>query len=353
MRRRVLIVLGMHRSGTSATAGVLSMLGLNFGASLLPAAHDNPKGFYENAEILSINERALRTLHSSWLDIQPLPDRWWLNEEIERYKEEIIETLRREFGDSAFCAIKDPRLCRLLPMWKAPLADLGFTLCFAHVIRNPVEVAASLHRRNGLTIYQSVMMWLRHIFEAEAETRGFPRVFVDYAQVLEDWVGTYGRIASELNIEWPRNIAETSESVNEFLTAKLRHHNGQAPELTGPQDIPPLAFDVYRELINATKDGQSRLIEGLSSCRERFYDSHGALFPLFAMLAQERQKDLELQEKDRQLQWKDAALAEKDAALAEKDAALAQKEALIADIYRSRSWRITKPLRWAHRLIAR
>src|SRR4051794_4592372 len=71
-----ILVLGMHRSGTSAIARMLNLCGADLGRDLLPAKADNERGFWENKAILALNEKLLENLNLRWHDLVALPDAW-------------------------------------------------------------------------------------------------------------------------------------------------------------------------------------------------------------------------------------------------------------------------------------
>ena len=74
---RVIVVLGMHRSGTSALAGTFSQLGLNLGDELMPGTADaNPKGYFEHVRIVQAHDRLLAAFGMDWADPRPLPESW-------------------------------------------------------------------------------------------------------------------------------------------------------------------------------------------------------------------------------------------------------------------------------------
>ena len=111
--RRAIIVLGMHRSGTSALMRTLNLCGVDIGSNLMPPGpEDNVKGFWEHMDIYQANEKLLQNLGSSWDDVRALPDRWWNSDFAEAYKLEIINILERDFSNSPFWGVKDPRICR-------------------------------------------------------------------------------------------------------------------------------------------------------------------------------------------------------------------------------------------------
>ena len=167
-RNSALFILGMHRSGTSALTGVLSLLGVDPGPSLSPGmAGVNPKGFWEHQEIVTIHERLLGALDSSWDDARLLPADWWQLPEVTAFRSELLAVLRRDFTTSPLWLLKDPRLCRLLPLWLDIIDELGIAPHFILCLRHPNEVAMSLSRRDGISTEHATLLWLEHLVESE------------------------------------------------------------------------------------------------------------------------------------------------------------------------------------------
>ena len=159
---KAVIVLGMHRSGTSVLTGVLSMLGIDPGRRLMSAQADvNPRGFWEHSEIVELHDQMLETLGSSWDDVALLPELWWKKPEVVPFKSKLINIIRRDFEKSPLWLLKDPRLCRLLPLWLEILHELGSKPCFIICMRNPFEVGASLSKRDGIIVGEAYLLWLR------------------------------------------------------------------------------------------------------------------------------------------------------------------------------------------------
>jgi hypothetical protein len=244
-RHDAIIVLGMHRSGTSALTGVLSLLGADPGPSLMPANEEvNPKGFWEHAEIVAIHERLLEALDSSWHDERQLPDDWWRLPIIAPFRTELIEILRRDFANSPLWILKDPRMCRLLPLWLEILHDVGCKPHFVICLRNPFEVAGSLAHRDRFQEEKSCLLWLEHLLEAERWSRGYPRVVVTYDQLLADWQATSHLIFTGLSLPG-LSAANVTAKVENFVESSLRHHHAlQAP--THRSRLSQLASEAYQ-----------------------------------------------------------------------------------------------------------
>jgi len=261
MDKNAIVVLGMHRSGTSALTGVLTLLGADPGPSLIPAVEGiNPKGFWEHKEIVSIHDQLLEEYGTSWDDGTSLPSGWWLSSITMTARNKIISIVRRDFSASPLWIIKDPRMCRLLPLWHEVLRELALQPLFVISVRNPAEVARSLRKRDGLGEELSCLLWLTHILDAEFQTRGQRRVFVSYQNLLSNWRETMGNISQTLRVTWPVSIDDAGLSVDEFLDPALRHHDGsvslqdhlacnlaqKAFELLSTQSPDPAELDLLR-----------------------------------------------------------------------------------------------------------
>ena len=99
-RRAAVVVLGMHRSGTSALTRVLNRLGVDIGNRLLPPFAGNESGFWEHRDIIETHESLLAELGSSWDDVRPLPEDWWNFAAIAPHRQKLIDIIDRDFRDS-------------------------------------------------------------------------------------------------------------------------------------------------------------------------------------------------------------------------------------------------------------
>lgn len=386
MGQKAIIVLGMHRSGTSALAGILNLLGVDLGPDLLPAAPDNPKGFWEHKAILDVHESLLRALDLSWDLPASFKLDWLSDDRIEPFRHRLTEIVRRDFGASELWGLKDPRMCRLLPLWHSVFTEIECSPVFVHVIRNPMEVAASLERRNSFSLRKSVLLWLMHVLEAELHSKGFPRAFITHDQLMENWRGTMERVGRVLDITWPRTIDEAKSEIEQFLEAKLKHHNLESNELGGHADIPDYVMKTYEALLKATVIADRESPVDLSSYRAQFEESK-LMFPqvtileevkalkrqiegrdteiveLRGMLAQTNARNLDLaslvSERDALIRERNDLivklegeseelrniLALKDRQLAEIRDQLSTTDAQVAAMLNTKSWRLTAPLR--------
>ena len=149
----LVLVLGMHRSGTSLLGGVLQHLGLALPGEVIAADQHNPAGYFEWDQIVAIQERLLIDLERWWPSAQgslPLPSDWLLHPATVAAREQIRALLAPERAlQRVPWGLKDPRCSRLLPLWLDLAEDLGLPLRLVLACRDPAEVATSLVHRDG------------------------------------------------------------------------------------------------------------------------------------------------------------------------------------------------------------
>jgi len=219
-----LVVLGMHRSGTSALTGMLHHLGVALGDRLMVASPDNPRGYWEHNDVVAVHERLMAALGWGWDDIRPLPSGFERQEPALTARRELTAILARDFSGVALWGVKDPRLCRLMPLWTELFAEERVEPRYLLAVRHPLDVAESLAERDGMTPAWGMVLWLGHLLDAEHATRGAKRVIVHYEDLVgaPGWRGIAGRIAGELRIDWPRTGEAAEAAIDAFLAPELR-----------------------------------------------------------------------------------------------------------------------------------
>lgn len=135
---------GMHRSGTSMVANLLRLCGLHLGpeTDMLPAAADNPEGFWENVNFKSLNDEILRALGGSF-DAPPALPPGWHEREVLNPAREKAEAILRALVSGEPSGWKDPRNSLTLPFWLSLLPQMKVVIC----LRHPLDVALSERRR--------------------------------------------------------------------------------------------------------------------------------------------------------------------------------------------------------------
>jgi hypothetical protein len=197
------MVLGMHRSGTSALTRALNLLGTALPRNVMAANHGNVKGYWEPVPIVLMNDALLAEAGSWWADWRHVELATLPPERIAHYKAEIARIVAEEYADERLFVVKDPRICRLMPIWHPALDDIAVETCFAIPVRHPVEVARSLEGLHDLSLPLGCLTWLRHVLDAERATRGHPRVFVHYHELLSEPSLIAARVGPLIRPIWP------------------------------------------------------------------------------------------------------------------------------------------------------
>ena len=219
-----LLVLGMHRSGTSAVTGALRLFGAELGTDLMAPGADNPKGFWEHAGVVAIHDRLLAALDRAWNDPRALPAGWQRADAAVAAAAELEDLLRAEFHAAPLWAVKDPRLCRLLPLWRPVLESMQVRPAAVFVMRQPREVAASLAKRNDWPMGLSRLLWIQHLLDAEEATRGIARNVLPYSRLLEDAEGALTAMFDHLGVPVSPLTTERREELAAFVSPSDRHH---------------------------------------------------------------------------------------------------------------------------------
>ena len=272
----------MHRSGTSAFTRVLNLLGCDLPKTLMQPHTSNVTGHWESGVIQHFNDRVLSSAGSRWDDWLEVNPGWLQSPKAEECREEALALLREEFGASRLFVLKDPRICRILPFWLSVLEEAGIRPLILSPVRNPLEVAASLGGRNGFEAGLGHLLWLRHVLDAEAASRGMPRFFTSYDRLIGGWARVATDAQAKLGIAWPRLSDRAAGEIESFLSDHHRHHHQPVeavldnPTLSGwlrdsfeilsrwtttgesPQDL--AALDLIRAALNSAAPAFSRLL---------------------------------------------------------------------------------------------
>ena len=267
--RKAILVLGMHRSGTSALTRLIGYLGAAMPADAIGPHTGNVRGFWESAGIVKADDALLRAARSSWFDPRPLDLSRLAEAEIQSCKDRLWGAIEAAFGDALLIAIKDPRQCRFVPLVVDTLAEHGVGARAVLTFRPPQATARSLERRDGTTPAFAHLLWLRHMIDAERATRALPRIVVDYEDVLQNWRRTATRL---LPLAGRDALPETevADAITAFIDPELRHHRGDGDQAVSEPVLAGLVADVADAL-------RALMAQDDAMARQAFDDAHGRL----------------------------------------------------------------------------
>lgn len=342
-KKRLIVVLGMHRSGTSVLSRALQVLGVSLGDNLLPPGDDNRKGFWEDADVNSLNIEMLKAINSDWdalrgvssNDVEYLIANGFLG-----LASNLID---KKLQNTDVYGVKDPRMAKLFPFWQRVFKQAEFDVSYVVAVRNPLSVSKSLNARNQMDIGKGYLLWLEHIVESLLGTRNENKVLVDYDYLLKNPDSQLQKIAQKLGLEIDQ--AELNSFKNEFLDKGLRHSEFQIRDLQKDEYCLPIVDDVYGVLEKVAKDDQNSDLRELErrlaepeqewkrwySLVARFEETYGQGYAELSSEKRELEKQIgELRSKMQTLQF-----------------GLAASERQRELTYQSFSWRITGPVRIA------
>jgi len=221
LKKTCIIILGMHRSGTSALTGLLNKYDIDLGKELLGAHISNKKGHFENKKVVLFNEQLLAMVNSNWADSM-LIDKESIRKicDDKNLVKKAREIIHNEFGNSNNIAIKDPRISLLLPFWLKVLELDNYNVVAVLSYRDPLEVASSLLKRNNFKIEYSINLWLKYSYYAELYSRNIKRIFISYDQLISNPKKILDLICTKLNIQ---NITCSKSDVEGFVEKDLRN----------------------------------------------------------------------------------------------------------------------------------
>ena len=236
--RSALVVLGMHRSGTSALTGALRLCGAWVGDSeeLTEANLENPQGFWERRDIRRICDQLLHKTQADWwklvdFDPQAIPAAV-LTKQGGKFAG-VVSLLNQHPA----WVIKEPRLCLLLPVLLEHLDD---PVCI-HIYRNPLEVARSLQARNGFGIGAGLALWEAYNVHALRASEGLPRVLVSFEQLMTTPLSVINELADRLEQHSVHHLSRPDpEEVEQLVDASLyrrRATDAEAEEYLSPSQL--------------------------------------------------------------------------------------------------------------------
>jgi hypothetical protein len=369
--RKLVVVLGVHRSGTSLLAAGIESLGAYLGGNVLTESQENQKGFFENKEIVDFNERLLSALGGRWDN--PLFDgesalRERSENALDVWYREADKIFKDNFSARSFIAIKDPRLCQLIPFWKRVFVANGYSkhnTFYAHIVRHPMEVAYSQQKRLekqpgfyglGKNPLEAVALWVSLTCQALRSVDSDHNLVMSYAQLLDEPKCQLERLAELIEVSPSGDSVSTY--YRSFIERSMRHNTVDA---SGDQLLSerfPEAKELYLQqlaLADRPRFTPADIAEVLTDCTNPNLQSNLSkpLIPLFSSLLSQRvlhcaQIASQQNEYDR-LEMEVGRLETEVSRLETEVSRQRQIRAVMEEeldaVKKSRSWRATSPFR--------
>jgi predicted nucleic acid-binding Zn-ribbon protein len=197
MRRHALLIIACPRSGATALAGALAHAGATPGRTFVAAPPGEAAATWQCAPLVALNDRLLAAMGLRWDSLVAPPERWRERAGVRALIAEADALIASEYGNATHALFHDPRLSLTAPFWRERLEAADFDACAAIVVRRPIEVAASLSKREPFAPEKTLALWLHYLGEGERGTRGIPRTLVTFDRLLDAPAGVLSHVVSE------------------------------------------------------------------------------------------------------------------------------------------------------------
>jgi glycosyltransferase involved in cell wall biosynthesis len=343
--KKVIVVLGAHRSGTSLCAAGIECLGADLCLAANGSSEENPKGFFENTDVVGFNDRLFGFLGGAWDNPLFSYCESIAGKNIENWLDEAVELFRNTYGGKETVAIKDPRLCQLLPFWLIVFARAGVAkgdVSFIHILRDPIDVAYSQFIRGGKSpefyelgnvMYEGAALWFSCVGHAIKYSRGYENLFLTYEGFIAAPLDSLIKQAKFLHLSVHNKRVD--EFCSNFVDKKLQR-SAATDEMR--QDVfsrLPQARELYNMLLPAVDTNQ--VSEGIALKALELLDSREARENIFSIFIPSISRLSKLLRGGRARQREEI-----NRMLAAHGQEL---EEAIAAIKATSSWRLTLPLR--------
>ena len=250
--RRLVLVVGVGRSGTSLMSGMLGQLGYHIPQPEVRADDTNPRGFGEPRWVVKFHTQMLKRLLVTVNDARPeaLEITAAVAEEA-RTKQRLHNWLEKQFAAADALVVKDPRTVWFLPLWLSAARELGAETTFVTMLRHPAEIVTSARKYYGTyqTSASRTGSWLNLILETERATRDAPRAFVRYEDLLAEWEPQIQRVGSLIGSPELASLKrEDHPAVDGFVDPTLHRNRVGWEAIDVPLRVLELADDVWTRI---------------------------------------------------------------------------------------------------------
>ena len=230
LSNRIVLVLGMHRSGTSALTGMLASSGLDVPGDLMDRPDDviNRKGYWESEGLMQLNDQLFSSLGRHWSSADQLPSGWADCEAAAVWRRSLISQWQQSCRGLSHPVIKDPRLCVLAEGLRPLLQSDAVRFTVFLPIRHPLEAARSLQAAQGTDLLRGLQLWIAHVLEAERWSRDLPRQIIAFEDLLQQPEAVLVQCRHRLGQETVQEQDQASSFIDPALRRQTARHREEA-----------------------------------------------------------------------------------------------------------------------------
>ena len=252
--RPVVVVLGMHRSGTSLLSNLLHYLGVDMADTTDHVSERNAGGFWERPELNRLQDEVLEAIGRPIAAPEhclPFPAAWWRRKEVQAIKPRLVAFVAGELAKSSnLWGFKDPRTCRLLPLWWEVFRDLELTPIYVHALRSPAESALSMSIKNparAISPTRGELMWIAYNYDIlRYVAPDHPPLTIVYEDWFADGAQVARRLVDALGIGQRLTGDELRECVETMVAPERRHHVAGMGNAVSRVPTADLLYDAVR-----------------------------------------------------------------------------------------------------------
>jgi len=272
--QQMTVVLGMHRSGTSALTGLLGNLGIAGPTDPLGATENNLLGYWESTSLVTSSDRFLASQNSHWSTLYRWSLGWWKSAAALEWIDSYWHDLQNAYNTKEHFVLKDPRLCILIEGMIPCLVDSLLQLDFLLILRPPAEVVISLCKAEEISPYDALNLWIGSVLRAECISRPYSRNILTYSQLIN----RPQSILDSFGLHWNQSFMESRlDQAASFLRPSLYRTKidnvrepfvATNPELTSLLELAEEIFDCFQQptpdIANASERLNHRWVEILA-----------------------------------------------------------------------------------------
>ena len=323
-RRPIVLVLGMHRSGTSLCSHILSTLGVDI-VDEIGVNRGNDKGHWERWEIVEFHDRILRLFNRDYFgrfhDFA-LPVAWWAEPRVAQIRKEMVAFLERRMGSSYF-GFKDPRTVRLMPVWHQILNELKLAPKRVLCLRNPAQIGRSLNAHDGLDREIGEYRWLVHMIDFFRYTTNFDFCTIEYEEWFNNPSSNIEKLQKFLDLQWQQSEADLGLVLSGIIDPGARHDDADHRKADQP-----LVRTLYTLASRAGQDEARDQIAYIVSQFISFQQLQRPFLQAYEDVAKTAAKYPEIEQQAMALR---AAVSERDAAVEAAEGRAGGAEARLAE----------------------
>lgn len=258
--RRVVLVVGSGRSGTSALAGALQALGMYVPTPEVPSSERGSRGVAESQWVVDLHTELLERVNVATYDARPSAwfetGKWSANgmprtRVVDWLGPQFDVRLNPDLDVEPELVIKDPRLAWFLGLWKAAALRVDAEASYLTPLRHVTEVVGTRDKQAARTA-----AWVNLMLHTERGTRGSSRAFVRYDDLLADWTIPLFRVGQQFGV---RAVTEASANsmrkVHQFVDPDLRHSHHTWADLSVPPRLQEIAEESWQALSGLADEG--------------------------------------------------------------------------------------------------